>query len=182
MQALVVGSAVVDVALVVDFQGLNQEGQGTGLRLHEVTLPQLLADLQELHCRRVFADQQASQMVSHTADKVLRFKTFANNVVQDEQDVTCVAMQDMVDNLEIIVVIKNIQVVDDILVSDVLSAEAHHLVENGEGVAEGTVGFLGDDVQSFGFGGHALVLGDKSQMTGNVVDRNALEVKYLASR
>ena len=46
MQPLVVGGAIVNVALVVDFQSFNQERQGTGLGLGQISLPQLLADLQ----------------------------------------------------------------------------------------------------------------------------------------
>ena len=44
-------------------------------------------------------------MVTHAADKMLRLKAFADDVVEDEQDVARVAMKDMVDDLEIIVVI-----------------------------------------------------------------------------
>ena len=44
MQPFVVRGTVVNVALVVDFQGFNQEGQATGLRLRQIFLFQLLAD------------------------------------------------------------------------------------------------------------------------------------------
>ena len=60
-------------------------------------------------------------MVAHSVDKMLRFKAFADDVVQDEQDVARVAVQDVVDDLEVIVIIQNVQVVDDILVGDILS-------------------------------------------------------------
>ena len=91
------------------------------------------------------------------------------------------ALQNVVNDLEIIVVIKHIQVVNDILVGDVFSAETHHLVKNGKRVAEGTVGFLRDDVQGFRLGVHAFALGDKSQMLGNIIHRNPFEVKDLAA-
>ena len=84
MQAFVVGSAVIDVALVVDFQCLNQEGQGTGLRLRQVPLPQLFADFQKLHRDGVFANQKAPQVVAHAADEMLRLKALADDVVQDK--------------------------------------------------------------------------------------------------
>ena len=91
-------------------------------------------------------------MVAHAVDKVLRLKALADDVVQDEQDVARVAVQDVVDNLEIVVIIQNIQVVDDIFIGDVFAREADHLVEDGERVAQGTVGLLRDDVQGFGLG------------------------------
>ena len=82
MQSLVVRTAVVDVALVVDFQGFDQERQGTGLRLVHIALLQLIADFQQLQRNGVFAHQKASQMVAHAADKMLGFKAFADDVVQ----------------------------------------------------------------------------------------------------
>ena len=121
MQAFVVGRTIVYVALIVDFQSLNQEGQGTSLRLRQIPLPQLLADLQKLHRNRVFAHHQASQMIAHSADKMLWFKAFADDIIEDEQDVARVTVQDVVDDLEIVVVIQNVQVVNDILVGDVFA-------------------------------------------------------------
>ena len=41
-----------------------------------------------------------------------------------------------------------------------IPAEAHYAVEDGQGIAQGSFGFLGDDVQGFGFGLNALVGGD----------------------
>ena len=60
MQAFIVGSTVVDVAFFVDLQGFDQEGQGTGLRLNQIPLSQLLTDLQKLHRAGVFANQKTS--------------------------------------------------------------------------------------------------------------------------
>ena len=181
MQPLVVGGPVVDVALVADFQGLDEERHGAGLRLCNIALTQLLADLQKLHRDGILAHQKASQMVAHTVDKMLGLKAFADDVIEDQQDVARVAVQDVVNDLEVIVVVQHIQVVDDVLVGDVLARETDHLVEDGERVAQGTVGFLGDDVQGFGFGCNTFTLGDKSQVFGNVVYRNPFEVKDLTT-
>ena len=85
-------------------------------------------------------------MVAHSTDKMLWLKAFADDIVQDEQDVARSAMQDVVYNLEIIVVIQHVEVVDDIFIGDVLARETHHLVEDGERITQGTVGFLGDDI------------------------------------
>ena len=38
-------------------------------------------------------------MVAHAADEMLRLEAFADDVVEDEQDIACVASQDMVDDL-----------------------------------------------------------------------------------
>ena len=88
----------------------------------------------------------------------------------------------MVDNLEIIVVIQHIEVVNDVFVGDVLARKTHHLVEDGERVAQGAVGLLCDDVQRLGFGIDAFALCDIGQVLGDVVHRDALEVEDLAAR
>ena len=74
-------------------------------------------------------------MRTHTADKILWLKAFAYDIVQDKKDIARVAMQDVVDNLEIIVVVQHVQVVDDIFVGDVFTREADHLVEDRERIA-----------------------------------------------
>ena len=181
MQPFVVGCPIVDVALVVDFQGTDEEGHRASLRLCQITLPKLFADFQELHRDWVFAHHEAPQVVAQAVNEMLGLKAFADDVVEDEQDVARVAVKDVVDDLEIIVVVKYVEVVDDVLVSDALAREAHHLVEDGEGVAQGAVGLLGDDVQGFGFGTDAFTLSHKGQMFGDVVNRDALEIEDLAT-
>ena len=91
MQTFVVGGTIVDVAFVVDFQCPDEERHRTSLRLQQISLSQLLADLQKLHRNRVFAHHQAPQMIAHTADKMLWFKALADDVIEDEQDVARVA-------------------------------------------------------------------------------------------
>ena len=120
-------------------------------------------------------------MVAQAVNEMLGLKAFADDVVEDEQDVARVAVEDVIDDLEIIVVVEYVEVVDDVLVGDVLARETHHLVEDGEGIAQGAVGFLRDDVQGFGFGADAFALGHKGQMFGDVVNCDALEVKDLAT-
>ena len=181
MQPFVVRGTVVNVALVVDFQGFDQEGQGTGLCLGQIFLPQLFADLQKLHRHRVFAYQKTPQMVAHATHKMLWLKALADDVVQNQENVAGLSLQYVIDDLEIIVIIQNIQIVNDILVGDVFSAETHHLVKNGKRVTQGTVGFLRDDVQGFRLCVLAFALGDKSQMLGNIIHCNPFEVKYLAA-
>ena len=115
-------------------------------------------------------------------NKVLGFEALADNVVEQEQHAACLATQDMIHDFEVIVVVEDVEVVDDIFIGDVLAAETHHLVEDGKGVAQGAVGFLGNDVKGFGFGLYAFALGHESQMFGDVVDGDALEVEDLATR
>ena len=56
-----------------------------------------------------------------------------------------------------------------------IPAEAHYAVEDGQGIAQGAFGFLGDDVQGFGFGLDALVGGDARQVLADVSYRDELK-------
>ena len=181
MQALVVGAAVIDVALVVDVQSSQQEWHLANGGLLNVALPQLFADFQQLHGGDILAHQEASQMIAQAADKVLWLKAFADDVVEQEQNVGRVALQHVLDDFEIIVVIQHVEVLDDILVGNVFARETDHLVENGECVAQGAIGFLGDDVERFGFGGDAFARGNESEMFRNILNGDALEVENLAT-
>ena len=120
-------------------------------------------------------------MVAHAAHKMLWLKALADDVIQDEEDVARLAAQNMVNDLEIIVVIQHVQVVDDILVGDVFPRKTHHLVEDGKRIAQGTVGFLSDNVKGFWFSVDAFALGNVCQMLGDIVNRNPFEVKDLAT-
>ena len=84
MQTLVVGASVIDVALVVDVQGPQKERHLANGRLLNVALPQLFADFQKLRGGGIFAHQKASQVVAHAADEMLRFKAFADDVVEQK--------------------------------------------------------------------------------------------------
>ena len=92
MQALVVGRAIVDVALVVDFQGLDEERHLACLRLRDVALAHLLAYFKKLRGSRVFADEQTAQMCPHSSHEMMRLKALADDVVEHQQDVARVAL------------------------------------------------------------------------------------------
>ena len=182
MQPLVVGRTIVDVALVVDFQGLDEERHLACLRLRDVALAQLVAYFKKLCRGGVFADEQTSHVRAHSSYEMVRLETFADDVVQHEQDVAGVALEDVVNGTEIIVVVEHVEVVDDVFVGDGLAGEADHLVEDGKGVAQGSVGLLGDDVQGLSFCIDAFARSYESKVLGNVIDGDALEVVDLASR
>ena len=121
MQSFVADAAVVDIALVVDVECLDQEGQGAALCLLHVATPELLAHFEELHCGGVLAHQEAAQVTAHSVDEMLRFETFINNIVDHQQDVAGVALQKVVDNPEVIVVVEHIEVFDDRLIGDAVA-------------------------------------------------------------
>ena len=113
MQPLVACGTIVDVALIVDVQGSHQEGQGAARSLFDVALAELFADFEKLYRGGVFTYQQAAQVVAHAGDEVLRLKAFVDDVVHQQQDVACVALQQVVHNPEVIVVVEHVEVLDD---------------------------------------------------------------------
>ncbi len=181
MQPLVADAAVVDVALVVDVERFDQEGQGATLGLFDVTFAELFAHLEKLYGGGVLAHHEAAEVTAHAVDEMLRLETFINNIVDHQQDVAGVALQEVVHDSEIVVVVKHIEVFDHRLVGDVVARKADHLVEDRERIAQGTVGFLGDDVQSLRLSADAFAFGDKGQVLLDVFDGNTLEIKDLTA-
>ena len=82
---------------------------------------------------------------------------------------------------EIFVIVQHVEVFNHFGVGDVSLAVTGDLVEDGECVAHAAVGFFGDDVERFGFGGEALALRNVLQMAHHVGDAHAGEVEDLAA-
>ena len=82
---------------------------------------------------------------------------------------------------EIIIVIEDVEVQQHRFVSQAGTGKADQLVEDGEGVAHGAIGFLGDDVQRVFFGGDPFHLGDMGQVAGDVFHGDPSEIEDLAT-
>ena len=70
----------------------------------------------------------------------------------------------------------------DIVVPDVVAAESYGLVEKALGVAQASVGRLGDQIQSQGADRQTFARGDPRQMFRDLLPRNFLEFEMLAAR
>ena len=112
---------------------------------------------------------------------MLGLESFINNIVDHQQDIARVALQEVVHNPEVVVVVEHVEVLDDRLVGDVLARETHHLVEDRQGVTQGAVSFLGDDVQRLRFGVDTFTLGYIGQVLFDIFDGNALKIKDLTA-
>ena len=130
MQPFVASGTIVDVALVVDIQSLDKEGQGAALCLIDIALAELFAHFEKLNGGGVLAYQQAAQVVAHARDEVLGFETFVDDIVHQKKNIARITLQEVIDNPEVIVVVEHVEVFDDGLVSDVLPRKTHHLVED----------------------------------------------------
>ena len=109
------------------------------------------------------------------------FKTFVQNFVKQEEKSGKVLLEDKIGSLEVIIVIQNVQIVDNTLVGDIFSGKRDQSVKNRESIPQGTISFLGDQVQPFRVCCNAFGLGHISQVMGNVFNRDALKIKDLAA-
>ena len=121
-------------------------------------------------------------MACHALDEVLRVEALVNHFVKEKKYRIDVVGKDILDHAEIVFVIEHVEIGYDILISDVVARKTHHLVENRESVTKCAVGFLCDDVESLLLGRHAFFCSDILQMFGDIFNRNAFKIKYLASR
>ena len=181
MQAFVVGAAEVDVAAVGQIERPQQEVGAAGRRLFGITVLQLVAHLHQTYHALVFAQQQVAQMACHALNEILGVEALVDDLIQQQQHGVDVAGQNIFNHPEIVLIIKHIEVGDNVFVSNVVARETHHLVEDGKGVAQGSVGLLRYDVESLFLGVYTLFGGYILQMLGDVLHRDALEVENLAS-
>ena len=86
-------------------------------------------------------------MGAQAGDEVLRVEALREYLVEEQQAGGIVSCKEIVRQPEIVFVIKNVQVPDDHVIGDVVAAEGHRLVEQGQRVAHRTVSLLGNDVQ-----------------------------------
>ena len=120
-------------------------------------------------------------MVAHAGNEMLWLETFIDDIVDNQQDIAGIALQHIVHNTEIIVVVEHVEIVDNGFIGDVLSRETHHLVENRKSITQSSICLLGNDVQRLRLGVDAFHLGNMSEVLFNIFNGNTFEIKYLTS-
>src|SRR5690606_14831556 len=94
-----------------------------------------------------------------------------------------VLCQQGIHDAEVVIVVEDVQIGQRLPVGDALAGRIRdHQVENGKRIAQGAVGFPGDQVKRFGLCGNVLAFGDLLQMCCNVGDLDSVKVEYLAAR
>ncbi len=90
-------------------------------------------------------------MLRQAVDKQLGIEAFSQNIIENQQHARNIFYQQRIHHFEIVVVIQHVQVRDDVLIGDICTGKRDDAVENGQGIAQGTIGFLRDDVQRIFF-------------------------------
>ena len=111
----------------------------------------------------------------------MRIKSTGHDVVEEKHGARDVAGKGLICQDEVRVVIEDVQLLCHGLVRQMLPCERHELVKHRQGVTEGAVGFLRDDVQRLLFRIHTFLGGDVLQMRHRVGHGDAVEVEDLAT-
>ncbi len=113
---------------------------------------------------------------------MMPFKTLGNDLVVKQKAVCDITSEQIIRQLEEIFGIKNVKVFKGRLVSDFFTAETHHTVENGKGIAQGAVGFFGNDMQGVLIGFNSFFISHITKMLRNIGNGNPIEIIDLAAR
>ena len=108
-------------------------------------------------------------------------ETFGKYIVESQESLPVIASEEIFNQGEGIVVIKDSKVPDHVLIFHVSAAEGHSLVENGKSVSHSAVRFLGDDMERLvvyldTFFGRYI-----PEVEDHVRDRDPVEVVGLAA-
>jgi len=71
-----------------------------------------------------------------------------------------IAFEEICSKLKVVFVVKDVKIVDDLLITHLMPAEGHCLVKKCEGIAHSTVCFLCNDMKSIVPYGYLLLLSD----------------------
>ena len=173
---------IVKVARVAEIHSLIQLAERTTCRLLLVAFRYLACHFHQRHQFRRVGHNKFAQMRRNTVDKHPRVKTVVAHVFVDEERLLDIVVGKSVDKTEIIVVVKDVEIVDSGTIGDVAHRCGCHLVEYRQGVTHSAVGLLRYHVKSLRLGCVTLMVGNIFQLLGDVGGRDALEVIFLASR
>ena len=181
-EALVVGGAIVDVAVVAEFQRTIEECRGALLRLFGIALTHTFCHFEEWERLGIARDEEVAEVGRETAHEMMGFETLGEDFVEREHDFGDVAAEEGVGQVEVVVVVQDVEIFDDLPVGDVAAGEGRHLVEDGEGIAHASVGFAGDDVERRFLVSVAFLVGHALEVGHHIGHLHAGEVVDLTPR
>ena len=91
-----------------------------------------------------------------------------------------VPCEEVIHKIEAMLIVKDIEIAQDILIFHIRAAEGHSLVEYRQGIAHRPVCLSGNDMQGLVVYGDALHVGYMPQVLHDIVDSDSVEVVCLA--
>ena len=181
VQPLVGTEPVAGFALTGHPEGVVQEAYAAAHCLAAVTGLQGIGLVEQGFESAGAGHQQVTQMSAEGADEVKGVETLSKYFVEKQQGLRIVACEECVHEAEVVFVIDDPEVADDVGVADVRTAEGDALVEEGEGVAHGSVGLLGYDMQAFVIDLYVFAPGYVPEVLHHVRDGDTVEIVCLAA-
>ena len=180
-QSFVATHTVIDIALVAEFHRLIKELRGAQLSLHAIAFADGCPNFEQLQGLFISAYQQITEVRSESRNEVISVETLLQNLVEDEQTLAHTVLQETVGQLEIVFVIEYVKILYYTLIRHMSVGEAHHLIEDRQGIAHTTVGLLRYHVQSFRFCLYILAGSHMLQVLYYIRHTDSTEVVNLAS-
>ncbi len=120
-------------------------------------------------------------MGTQSANKMEGVESAAQHFVKKQQHFVKLIFQRHFCQAEIIFPVEYVQVGNDLLVGYVLSADSYALIQEGQGIPHGSVGFLGNDLKGILSYGNTFLHGDPGQMAGHSLYGDPVKIEYLAA-
>ena len=113
--------------------------------------------------------------------EVKRVESLREYLVELQQCGTEISGQERVHQAEGIIVVQNIEILQDLLVLDVSSAECYRLVEDSQGITHRTVRLHGNHVQGLVVDGYILFRSYRPEVPDYVRYADTVEIESLAA-
>ena len=181
MEAGIDGRLVSGFAGGGDAQGVVQELVGAAGGLLGVAFLERFREFQQGFQPAGLGHDEVSQVAGKGPYEVQGVEALRQNLVQGEESVSVVSAQEIIHHPETVFVVQDVEVADDVFVMDIGAAEGHRLVENGEGVAHGSIGLGSDYMEGFVVDGDSFLGGDAAKVPHHVRNADAVEVVGLAA-
>ena len=181
LQALVAAIAVGLVAVVAQTDGAIEPCSLAVLSLCDIALTDIIGDVQKGGCLRILGNEDIAQVAGEAAYEGAALKAFAEHIVEEEKALGYFLLEHEVNETEIVVIVQDVEVAYDLLISDVATGKADHLVEYTECIAHAAVGLLCNHVECCRLVGVAFLLRHMFEMADGVLNTHALEVVDLAA-
>ena len=120
-------------------------------------------------------------MRSESRNEVISVEALLKYLVEDKKALAHTVLQEAVGQLEVVFIIEHVKVLYYTLIRHMSVGEAHHLVEDRQGIAHTTVGLLRYHVQSFGFSLDILTCSHMLQVLYYICHADSAEVVNLTS-
>ena len=120
-------------------------------------------------------------MFCKALNKKSAIKPLIDNRVEQYHNIAHLIIYREVDNLKIILAVEHVQILDNLIISDVTLAERCSLIEYRECIAHSSISLFGNHGQCLLFESDAFLLSHMLKVVDGVANSHTLKVVYLAT-